>query len=62
VDSTLRSADVLRQCRAEQQGCRTPTTELLCCGFIDDCSEFSACNSKGRDIVSDCKYALPRRR
>lgn len=62
VDSSLPSEDVLRRCRAEQQGCRTPTTELLCCGYVDDCSDFSQCNSKGRDVVSDCKYAVRRDR
>jgi hypothetical protein len=62
VDSSLRSDDVLRKCRQEQQGCRTPTTELLCCGLVDECTDFSPCNSRGRDIVSDCKYTLRRDR
>lgn len=55
ADPMLSPKDILARCWAEQHQCRTPTTEVLCCGSLTACGDFVKCEGAGRDVVSTCE-------
>jgi hypothetical protein len=59
ADPMLSPKDVFARCWAEQHFCRTVTTEVLCCGSLDACSDFVKCQGTGRDVVSTCEHLRP---
>ena len=56
ADPMLSPKDIFSRCWAEQHGCRTATTEVLCCGSLTVCGDFVKCQSSGRDVVSTCEH------
>jgi hypothetical protein len=55
VDQMLTSKDVFAKCWAEQHQCKTPTTEVHCCGAVTACGDFVKCENAARDVVIDCR-------
>jgi hypothetical protein len=56
VDPMLTSKDVFAKCWSEQHQCKTPTTEVHCCGSVADCGDFVRCENRARDVVTDCGH------
>jgi hypothetical protein len=55
VDPMLSSKDVFAKCWAEQHQCKTPTTEVHCCGSVTVCGDFVKCENAARDVVTECR-------
>jgi hypothetical protein len=56
VDPMLTSKDVFAKCWSEQHKCKTPTTQVHCCGSLSVCGDFVKCENTARDVVTDCRY------
>ena len=62
VDPTLGHDAVLSRCRAEHEGCKTPTTDTLCCAAFTDCQDFVRCEGQTHDLVRQCQPGSARAR